>query len=175
MIVSVEEIMKRPEFKGQYSDVVREKLEALEMTVREYTHNNFQNRSIRFIASSEGNILNGTSPFLRVGDTIQISQSLVNDGLYVVTELCSGYIKVDKELFEVPYNLVTKVEYPASVKTGVIDLMIWKETTKNKIGIKSETLSRHTVTYYDQDSNNQINGYPVSLLGFLEPYKKARF
>ena len=175
MIVSLNELMRYQEFEKYHDDEIRQKLDSIEMMIRGYTYNNFQNRNVRFTATSEGNILNGISPFLRVGDTIQISQSLVNDGLYVVEELCSGYIKVDKELFEVPYNLVTKVEYPASVKAGVIDLMLWKEITKSKIGIKSETLSRHTVTYYDQDSSNQINGYPVSLLGFLEPYRKARF
>ena len=31
------------------------------------------------------------------------------------------------------------------------------------------------VTYYDQDASNTVMGYPVSLLGFLKPYRKARF
>ena len=50
-------------------------------------------------------------------------------------------------------------------------------STKNKIGegVKSETLSRYSVTYFDQDANNQVMGYPVALLGFLKPYMKARF
>ena len=39
---------------------------------------------------------------------------------------------------------------------------------------KAETLSRHSVTYFDQDASNQMNGYPVSLLGCLKPYRKAR-
>lgn len=32
-----------------------------------------------------------------------------------------------------------------------------------------------SVTYVDYDANNQVMGYPVSLLGFLKPYMKARF
>ena len=44
-----------------------------------------------------------------------------------------------------------------------------------KTGIKSETLSRHSVTYFDQDANNQVMGYPVTLLGFLKPYIKVDF
>ena len=72
-------------------------------------------------------------------------------------------------------DLVTKVEYPANVIQGVVNLLIWDQTNKKKVGIKSETLSRHSVTYYDQDVNNQVMGYPVSLLGFLSPYMKARF
>ena len=67
------------------------------------------------------------------------------------------------------------VEYPIDVQMGIINLMKWEVTSRDKVGIKSETLSRHSVTYYDQDKNNQSMGYPVTLLGFLEPYKKARF
>ena len=46
---------------------------------------------------------------------------------------------------------------------------------RDKVGIKSESISRHSVTYYDVNEENQVMGYPVSLLGFLKPYIKARF
>ena len=84
-------------------------------------------------------------------------------------------ISVNRDLFPVDYNLVTKVEYPADVKEGVINLLIWDVQNRGKIGVKSETLSRHSVTYFDLDASNQVMGYPVSLLGFLTPYVKARF
>ena len=84
-------------------------------------------------------------------------------------------MRVDRELFSVPYNLVTKIEYPADVQEGVINLLIWETENRQKVGIKSETLSRHSTTYYDLDADNQVMGYPVSLLGFLRPYMKARF
>ena len=57
----------------------------------------------------------------------------------------------------------------------MIDLMRWEAENRQKVGIKQEALSRHSVTYYDQDVNNSVLGYPVSLLGFLKPYMKARF
>ena len=72
MILSVEELMKLPEFKNKDADILKKKLDALEIIVRKYTNNNFQNRNIRFLADSVGTILNGSSPFLKVGDTIQI-------------------------------------------------------------------------------------------------------
>jgi hypothetical protein len=78
-------------------------------------------------------------------------------------------------MFTVDHNLVTKVEYPADVKLGVVNLLKWDFGNRDKVGIKSETISRHSVTYFDIDSSNQVMGYPVSLLGFLESYKKARF
>lgn len=175
MILSVQDLQQYPEFKNQDPVILKKKLDAVEVLIRKYTNNNFQNRNIRFLASSSGSVLNGVSPFLTVGDTVQISQSEVNNGLYVVTGLNETTTTVDKELFDVESNLVTKVEYPVDVVMGVINLMKWEQTNRGKVGIKQETLSRYSVAYFDQDANNQIMGYPVSLLGFLEIYKKARF
>lgn len=175
MIISVDKLLEMPEFSDQLYDVWKEKLKAVELLIRAYTNNNFQNRHVRFLASSSGDCLFATSDYLKEGDTVQISQSKVNDGLYCITEIGEDFIKIDGELYKVDTNLVTKVEYPADVKAGVIDLMKWEAKNRQKVGIKSETLSRHSVTYYDQDVNNQVMGYPVSLLGFLKPYMKARF
>lgn len=175
MIVAVDKVMALPEFANQTETVIAEKLKAVELSIRAYTNNNFQNRYVRFSAASLGNRLFGVSDFLKVGDTVQISQSNVNDGLYTITEISDTFIRVDGDLYRCPDNLVTKIEYPADIKAGVIDLMKWEVKNRQKVGIKSETLSRHSVSYYDQDANNQVMGYPVSLLGFLKPYMKARF
>lgn len=174
MILAVEDVMKLPEFASQDEEVIKGKLNAAELMIRAYTHNNFQNRFVRFTADSSGGVLYGASPFLKVGDTVQITQSMVNDGLYQITKLDTDSIEVDKELFE-STNLVTKVEYPADVCAGVLELLKWDIKNRPKTGIKSETLSRYSVTYFDQDADNQVMGYPVSLLGFLRPYMKARF
>lgn len=174
MIISASELIDLPGFEGQDQLELQQKLDGVEILVRKYTNNNFQNRNIRFIASSEGSTLSGTSPYLKVGDTVQISESKVNDGLYVVNEI-TDVTTVNKTLFTVDHNLVTKVEYPIDVKMGVINLMKWEIGNRAKVGVKSETISRHSVTYFDLDASNQVMGYPVSLLGFLELYKKARF
>ncbi len=175
MIVAVEELIEMPEFFGKSEKALQKKLNAVEHLIRSYTNNNFQNRFVRFQGKSLGNRVFGHSPFLRVGDTVQISQSMVNDGIYVITEIADTFIRLDTELFETELNLITKVEYPADVQAGVIDLMVWETKNRQKVGIKSETLSRHSISYYDQDANNQVMGYPVALLGFLKPYIKPRF
>ena len=176
MILSVKEAKDfLPELSTVSDDLLKQKLDAMEVMVRKYTNNNFQNRNIRFLADSVGTILNGSSPFLKEGDTIQVSDSRVNDGLYVLTSVSDDSVVVDRPLFTVGHNLVTKVEYPADVKLGIINLLKWDVGNRDKVGIKSETISRHSVTYFDLDSSNQVMGYPVSLLGFLESYKKARF
>lgn len=84
------------------------------------------------------------------------------------------YITLDKELIDEGHILITKVEYPDDVIECCINLCEWEVKNRGKVGIKAETLSRHSVTYFDQDASNQMNGYPVSLLGCLKPYRKAR-
>ena len=153
MIIAVDEVMRLPEFVGQNEKVIAAKLNAVELAIRSYTNNNFQNRYVRFHAESLGNRLFGTSDFLKNGDTIQVSQSQVNDGLYVIIEIGDDFIRVDGDLYKYPDNLVTKIEYPADIKAGVLDLLKWEVKNRQKVGIKSETLSRHSVSYYDQDKN----------------------
>lgn len=68
-----------------------------------------------------------------------------------------------------------ETEYPPDIKLGLINLMKWELENRNKVGIASETISRHSVTYFDQSAANTDGGFPVALLGFLKPYMRARF
>lgn len=176
MIIDVKDLMRMSEFSNMDETVLQRKLDAVEELVRAYTNNNFQNRKVRFLAPSENGRIVGWSEYLKKGDTIEINDS-INDGLYVVQKMnrVGHTIELDKELYSAPDNLITKVEYPASVIDGVINLLQWDVRNRSKVGIQSETLSRHSVTYFAQDASNQLMGYPVTLLGFLKPYIKARF
>ena len=78
-------------------------------------------------------------------------------------------------MFASPHNLVTKVEYPDAIIDGTVNIMLWELSNRSKVGVKSESLSRHSVTYFEQGANEQLLGYPASLVGFLAPYIKARF
>lgn len=159
----------------QQTDKVLElKLQALELLIRKYTNNNFQNRNVRFECSCKAQKLDLSTVFLKIGDTIQISQSLHNDGLYVVTDTVDG-ITLDKPIFDEDKMLVTKIDYPYDIVMGVVELMKWEMNNRSKVGIQSETISRHSVTYFNMDGDNSIMGYPKSLMGFLKPYIKARF
>lgn len=66
-------------------------------------------------------------------------------------------------------------EYPMDVKMGVINMLIWDNDHRGKVGIQSESISRHSVTYFNLDGMNSEAGYPKAMLGFLKPYKRARF
>lgn len=72
-------------------------------------------------------------------------------------------------------HLTAEGEYPMDVKMGAVNLLIWDLDHRDKVGIQSESLSRHSVTYFNLDGANSEAGYPRAMLGFLKPYKRARF
>lgn len=174
MIMTVEEL--KTYIKTNESDEVLEvKLQALESLIRKYTNNNFQQRGIRFLANANDGKLQLETSFLKANDTIEISQSKYNDGVYHIVSIEPLNLVLSDELMDEEELLVTKIKYPQDVKMGVLNMLKWELENREKVGIKSETISRHSVTYFNMDGDDSIMGFPKSLLGFLEPYKKARF
>lgn len=158
--------------------VLEARLQALELLVRAYTNNNFQKRTFRAVAvaMADGNklLVSGATPF-KAGDTLEITESEFNAGLVTVSSVSDGAITVSEELYDEGGVVLTKVVYPADVKQGVARMLQWQLENGDKVGVQSETVSRHSVTYFNMDGDNSLMGYPKSLLGFLKPYKKARF
>ena len=159
--------------------VLEAKLQALELLIRAYTNNNFQVRAFRAVAvaSSDGNKLLFNSPIpFKVGDTLQITESdFMPDELVTVSAVEDSSVTVIGELIDESGVVVTKVKYPMDVKMGIVNLMKWELDNREKVGVASETISRHSVTYVDQTGDNTVMGYPVALMGFLKAYRKARF
>lgn len=173
MLISVEKLKEYLDTDAK-DPVLEGKLQALELAIRAYTNNNFQKRDVRTSCQILSEKLYSTYPYIKKGDTIQITQSRFNDGLYTVTEIKDGFIGLDKSLTDEPEVLATKVEYPVDVVMGAINMLKWDLDNRKKVGIQQETISRHSVTYYNMDGGNSEMGYPKSLMGFLKPYKKAR-
>ena len=174
MIISAENLKKHIETSIP-DEVLEAKLQALELLIRKHTNNNFQNRGIRFKCPIMQTKLYLKTPFLKEGDTVQISESIYSDGIYTINAVEEEFVVLNKPLFDEAEVLVTKVEYPMDVVMGAINMMKWELENRDKVGIQSETISRHSVTYFNMDGDNSSMGYPKSLLGFLVPYKKARF
>lgn len=172
MIISLEEAKRLIQFDKWTDERILKKLLAVEQTIRKYTNNNFQNRFIRGEFATDGMRLYGGVIGFKVGDTVQISESKYNNGLYVIEAVYDAEITLDKELTEEGMLLVTKVEYPEDVVECALNLIEWSTKHSEKVGIKSETLSRHSVTY--EDSGTLFNGYPVGILNGLKLYRKAR-
>lgn len=176
MLISVEKLQGQySKFKNIDGTLLTRKLSAIESAIRKHTNNNFQNRLVRFNgAIVDGKILWETG-YLKVGDTIQISDG-INKGLYTIKSV-SDTIETNEVLYDYPTQLITKIEYPIDVIEGAIDLLDWELIQKGKenTGVASETISRHSVNYVQRTNDNTINGYPIELFNFCDDYMKARF
>ena len=173
MIISVEELKQR--ITTDKSDPeLEEMLAGIETAIRNYTNNNFQHRGFRTVGTIEDGKLYLDAAVFKAGDTIEISESYFNAGLYVVSEVEGDVISIPGAVDETDV-LVTKIVYPPDVKIGAVNMLKWDLENRPKVGVQSETISRHSVTYYNMDGDNSVMGYPKSLFGFLKPYRKARF
>ncbi len=176
MIMTVEEY-RRYVTTDEEDQALEAKLSALELLIRAHTNNNFQQRAFRKMADmATGNaiIMHTNHPF-KAGDTVQVTKSELNEGLLTITSVGDMTISVKEDTTEEEDVYITKVVYPMDVKMGVVNLMKWEESNRDKVGVQSESISRHSVTYFNMDGENSLMGYPKSLLGFLAPYKRARF
>ena len=161
-------------------------LEALEISVRKRTNNNFQKRAFRHSADIiEGVFISDGTILFKQGETVQISRSKFNDGLYTIASVDNKTFTVNESVYDENNILVTKIEYPSDVVMGVVDIIKWKlkneaenSNDKKSMRIQSETLSRHSVTYAYDETENDIDeefGVPKKYCAFLKAYKKARF
>lgn len=178
-IKKLKELYPDRAFSKLSDEVLKRKLERIETSIRKHTNNSFQNRFVRGFFVVKNNRLyseigSDITDYLAVGDTIQISVYGVNNGIYTITESSDTYITVDKRLFPSENNLVTLIEYPMDVVEGAIDILEWDTTNRKKVGITSETISRHSVSYQQYDGNNTIDGFPAMLFGFCKDYMRAR-
>ena len=171
MIITVEELKQVSELSSISDEQLTVMCEGIEDFIRQYTNNNFIVKNVTFNTPSLNGKLDTVSPLFKVGDTVLISNSKFNDGVYVINDL-DGIL--DKELFDDDNNKVTLVKYPPAVKLGVVKLLQYNAKMDDKVGISSESLSRHSVSYA-QPSSDSIGGYPSHLMSFLKPYMKARF
>lgn len=177
MIITLDEAQKID------SAVTQSDLNAYETMVRHLTNNNFQNIQIRFYDlsfDSENTITLRSEPFgLREGDTIQISDSTYNDMLVVIESIENKTlkVKVEEPFFEGSFfsAFITKIQYPADIKYGVAGLIEYKAKMGSKLGIKSESIARMSVTYYDINATDNIEGFPTAKFSFLKKYKKMRW
>ena len=173
MIISVSDLKGQVDCGKDAYDAIKARLDGIEHVIRSYTNNAFQVPAVRFCGRSEGSKVYGDPGQLMVGDTVQVSKSGVNDGLYTIERVEDDGVTLDDMLLEAPRNLVTKVEYPPDVARCAVRLYEWEQSMGGKVGVKSETISRHSVTY--EDSQTLFAGYPVGILNGLKLYAKARF
>ena len=162
--------------------ITQDDLDAFEVAFRSLTNNSFQNKHIRFknIEFVGENLIAVKDPIvgIKTGDTIEVNYSHYNDGLFVIKEIAGKQIKVQGTPFFVANtggSMLTLVQYPADIARGIKKLIAYDKKMASKIGIKSESISRMSITYYDVNASENIDGYPASLLSFLTKYEKMRW
>lgn len=186
MLLTVEEL--RTYITTEETDQVLEaRLQALELSIRKYTNNNFMVRGIRTFAdafdkSFECRIVEN----FRIGDTVQISVSDYMDGqLCTIAAIDGNKITVNEPVYHEDNVMLTKVVYPLDVKLGAVEMLKWKlknaaaaSGDKSAMPVASETISRHSVTYATDATEADLDtefGVPKKYVAFLKAYKKARF
>ncbi|UIB81229.1 hypothetical protein [Flyfo myovirus Tbat2_7] len=191
MIISLDEAKKLN------AQLTQDDLDALEVMVRNTTHNSFIDTSVKrtgFVVSN-GNTLtfddDYSIKYLRSGDTVLLDNTTtfdsqgadINDGLYIVDTITDNIVTItdsksnNPNLFNVehPSGLIAKIKYPDDVLTGVKKLISYDVKTAANVGLKSRTIARASETYLDVNATDNINGYPSALLGFLKKYTKLRW
>lgn len=173
MLIAVEEFRRIVET-DVADDVLRTRLSALETAIRKYTNNHFIVRGSERKAEIRGGKIILPSSFYIIGDTIEILSPEYEGRVFTITSINGDELEVDGDLRFDGKVEVVMIQYPSDVVMGAVNLLKWDISNREKVGIKSETISRWSVTYYDMDSNSLL-GYPSSLLGFANNYKKVRF
>lgn len=161
-------------------DITQLELDAIEQQVRTLTNNNFHNRNKRITGlrfSETGLTLIYEAKGFEIGATIEINNSRFNDGIYTIVSIDSEQITLNKTTtYEyAPDALMTKVEYPTDIVVGVMKVLKYELKMASKIGVKSETVSRMSKTYFDVHSKDNVEGIPASVWSFLKKYKKLRW
>lgn len=150
---------------------------ALEMSIINYTNNHFHLPRYRpNILSVSGNRIeiDGKNIF-KAHDTIEVVGVQYYDGFYHVKEVEGSFITIDTNL-DIPFEFkgsgsVFLVNYPKDVKVGAKRILKHQAKANERIGIRSESISRWTVTY-DNPTSYSIGGVPQHLYDFLAPYRK---
>ena len=177
MIMTVAEFRERVNTDAD-DKTLESRLKAVELFIRKHTHNNFQVKGTGRIADVVGGFftVEALNPY-KVGDTVHISGSDKNDGLYTIKEADDHSFRVNEKTRDEIDVFVTLVDYPEDIKVGVLELVKYDLENRKKVsaGIQSETISRHSVTYKVPDASDTVKGYPQHLMGFLDLYMKARF
>lgn len=163
---------------SKYSDErLKRKLEAIEKSIVEYTGNLFYNRNVKTKCVLVDGELQGDFRAFKEGDTVELYESSINNGVYTISTKQSDYIVILDGLndYKEPMKMI-KIEYPTDVIEGCIELLNYDLNVKNvnKIGVSSESISRHSVSYVQRNDSNMAMGYPSELLNFLKPYMEWR-
>ena len=155
-------------------------LKALEMAIISYSNNHFHRPNYSpgvVVIDGKRLFFEGLNLF-QPGDTVELVGVKYLDGFYNVEAVGDGFIEIDTTTiipleYSEPGGRMYQVIYPPDVKAGAKHILDYKHTTAKKKGIRSESISRWSVTYADT-ATGSVMGLPVAEFDFLTPYIKMR-
>lgn len=172
MLIKVEEVKEMDRFKKYSEDDITRKLKKIEYAIRSYTHNQFLSKTIRFYSKIEDNKILLDTELIRAEDTILI-RDFANYDIFVVKKIDNGKIEVGEDIYNSNESFIAKVVYPFDIIEGALDVLEWDLKMRNKVGIKQESISRHSVTYFDNDSSNTVNRLSSCIIWFFNTIYKS--
>jgi len=156
--------------------------------VHEYTNNYFQNYKTKiesgtFVFDASLKTLTSDYDFAEdygyaTGQDVIISGSLKNNGIHTISSVSDNVITfVATSISTIAdedsnaRTTIVKMEYPEALKL-VVARMINYYLQENKDNVKSESISRYSVTYAN---DSMVNGYPKSIISGLNRWKRVTF
>lgn len=155
-------------------------LDALEQKVRTLTNNKFHHSHIKNhnLALMDNQIITTDELIgFKEGNRIEIVGTKYNDGLYniiavddhTITVNADFILETNKEAF------VVRIDYPVDLANSLKEIIRYQTKMANKTGVKTERVSRTSVTYHDVNSTDNIEGIPSSYWSFIRKYRKIRW
>lgn len=175
MIIELEDLQKI------ILDADVDDIKAMEMAIISHTNNHFHlpNYSPKIIRVEGQRLYLDEPHILQVGNTVEVVYMPFYDGFYHVTDVGIDWVEVDCQ-----WNNITTINadgllyltvFPPDVRAGAKKAWKYQAKADKKIGVKSESISRMSITYDKAESGQTVNGLPAYLFDFLEPYRKMRW
>jgi len=164
--------------------ITQDALDGYEAAIRQITANPFlvDGATVRGLTIYDNEItLRETMPtWIRPNETLLLSDNGLNDNALISVEsVFSQVVVVGESTLLFPGNFpaatLSLVRYPADVRAGLLKLISYDKEMGGKLGVKSETISRMSIVYYDQNEAETVGGYPAALMSPFEKYRRIKW
>lgn len=181
MIISLDDLKDLLKItKSDNDEWMQFRLDAIETMIVNKTNNKFINPNTKicdYLKFENNQIIGVGINFVNMGysqgNDIVVFNSKFNDGHYIIESVNDNTLTLTTNVKSEESNAsIGVVNYPYDIISGVVKLMDYDIKMADKIGVKSETISRYSVTYYDMNSSENVEGFPSALLAFIKKYKK---
>lgn len=162
-----------------YDDLIDSLLPMIQDDILSFLKNKFILKDVEIwtntISFTGNTILDSASGFVTAGfvaGNIVVQDSKKNDGFYTLTTVAAGILTISETLLtETADNniKINQVKYPKGLELIFANMIGF--ALNNKHGVKSESISRYSVTYAN-DTQSLINGYPDTITRPLLKWRK---